>query len=37
MWLSVAQALGLSVDQLKQEKFMQDNSSDTGPIAGLVG
>jgi hypothetical protein len=36
MWLSVAQALGLSVDQLKQERFMQDNSSSTGPIAGLV-
>ncbi len=37
MWLSVAQALGLSVDELKQEKFMQDSSSYTGPIAGLVG
>ena len=23
-------------DQLQQEKFMQDNSSYTGPIAGLV-
>jgi hypothetical protein len=36
MWLSVAQALGLSMDQLMQEKFMQDNSNYTGPIAGLV-
>jgi hypothetical protein len=37
LWLSVAQAFGLTVDDLKQEKFMQDNSSFTGPIAGLLG
>jgi hypothetical protein len=36
MWLSIAQAFGLSMDDLKQDKFMQDNSTYSGPIAGLV-
>jgi hypothetical protein len=36
MWLSVAQALGLSMDDLRNEAFMQDSSNFTGPIAGLV-
>jgi len=37
MWLSIAQALGVSRDELKQEKFMQDNSTYTGRIAALFG
>jgi hypothetical protein len=37
MWLTVAQAFGLSVDDLRNEAFMQDNSNFTGPIADLLG
>jgi len=35
MWLTIAQAFGLSADTLKTEKFMQDTATFTGPIAGL--
>jgi hypothetical protein len=31
-WLTVAQALGLTTDALKAEKFMQDTKSVTGPF-----
>ncbi len=31
-WLTVAQALGLTADALKTEKFMQDTKSVTGPF-----
>jgi Protein of unknown function (DUF1552) len=37
MWLTIAQAFGLSMDDLKSEKFMQDKSTHTGPITGLLG
>jgi Protein of unknown function (DUF1552) len=36
MWLSVAQAFGLTVDDLKDETFMRDKGGHTGPIAGLL-
>jgi Protein of unknown function (DUF1552) len=36
MWLTLAQAFGLSMDDLKAEKFMQDKSTHTGPIAELL-
>jgi hypothetical protein len=36
MWLTVARAFGLTVDALKAEKFMQDTTTYTGPIAGIV-
>jgi hypothetical protein len=36
LWLTVAQALGLTTDALKTEKFMQDAKSFTGPITQVL-
>jgi hypothetical protein len=36
MWLTIAKAFGLTTDALKAEKFMQDKTTYTGAIAGLV-
>jgi hypothetical protein len=35
-WLTIAQAFGLSMDQLKDEKFMQTAAGHMAPIAGLI-
>jgi hypothetical protein len=36
MWLSVAQAFGVGIDQLQGEAFLQFSDNFTGPIPGLV-